>query len=59
MRELDSDTEDQLDPDVPSPREELLDKATDNGAKDGASNRGEDDEGDCVLLFIWFPPVDN
>jgi hypothetical protein len=34
MEYLDRDAKDKLDPDIPAPREELFDKATDNWAQD-------------------------
>jgi hypothetical protein len=34
MKDLDRTTENQLDPDVPAPRKELFDEATNDGAED-------------------------
>lgn len=50
--DLDGSTEDQLDPDVPSPGEELFDETTHDGSEDRAADRGEDDECDGVLLVV-------
>lgn len=54
MSNLDSTTEDELDPDVPAPCKELFDEATDDGPEDGSTNRGEYNERDSVLLVIGF-----
>ena len=59
MSGLNSDAEDELNPDAPAPVEELLTEATNDRAEDGTSNGREDDEGDRVLLVISFPHVGN
>lgn len=37
----------------------LFDETTDDRTKDGTTNRGEDDEGNSVLLLIGLPHIGN
>jgi hypothetical protein len=52
VNDLDEATEDKLDPDGPAPVEVLLCETTDDGAQNGATDGGEDDVGDGVLLVV-------
>jgi hypothetical protein len=54
MRNLDSAAENQLNPDVPSPGQELFDETTDDWPKHGSPNGREDDESYSVLLVVGF-----
>jgi hypothetical protein len=54
---LDSDTEDELDPDAPLPWQVLLDKPANDGTKDGSTNRRKDNECHGVLLVIRLEDI--
>ena len=54
---LGSGSEDELDPEVPVPREELLDGTTDHGADGCTTHRGHDNKSDGPLLIVWSVQV--
>ena len=57
MEGLDKSAENELDPDRPLPAKIGFAESTDDGTQDGATNRGENNECDCVLLVVGFPHV--
>lgn len=59
VQDLDKGTEDELDPDAPPPRQELLDESADNGPQNRATDGGKDDVGDGILLVVRVKHVGN
>ena len=57
MERLREDAEDELDPEVPFVPEEAFGERADNGPKNAAADRREDDVRDCVLLAVGVPHV--
>ena len=55
MQELGRHAKDQLEPEIPWPREEFA-KAANDGPERAAADGSEDDIGDGVLLVVGFEP---
>jgi hypothetical protein len=59
MNCLDSGTKQELDPEVPLEGEVFFNEAADDWANDRATDRRENDKGNCVLLSVRAPHVGN
>ena len=59
MSNLHGDTKDKLDPDTPSPWEELLDEATNHGPENTPSYRTENYVRNSILLVVCFENIRN